>query len=161
MKWGCLGVSFVRSGITNVRGLAREDVTATYDFDVDGLMTPHEAIMGRPHPRSRSMQWMATGPILFTGPLENANDETYRGGDALCFADPFSASGVLDPLLTGLTAGESAAHGLGAYEHRRAALMRRALALSSLFRGLLWLGVGDFAVFLPGSVRYGLTRSHA
>jgi len=162
--WGYCGVSAVENGVTNICGLAPEDVLRDCHFDIDQLLLAHSALAARVRPLSRRMPWLKTGPLCFTGPIGSSTGHpaVYRAGDALGFVDPFSGSGILHALLTGSLAGAAAARQLPHSEYLRhcGALLNRPFAVSAVFRLLLRAGLSHLALLVPGPWLYRLTRAH-
>jgi flavin-dependent dehydrogenase len=152
------GVSAVENGATNVCGLAPESALAEHGFDIDRLIRSWAPLARRIEPLSRSMDWLVTGPLLFS---RNFGEDQYRAGDALGFVDPFTGSGILSAVVTGRLAGAAAARGVPAREYLRQCgdVLRVQYWVSSLARFALWSGLAeDLARWLPGSVLFGLTR---
>jgi hypothetical protein len=147
------GVVAVEFGRINVCGLAPEDLLREHGFAPDALVAPWTRGL------ERSMPW------LFTGPLELGDSRggpgSYRAGDALGFIDPFTGSGMLAALSTGMLAGAAAASRISSVEYEFRC--RRALAGSYraawIFRELMRYGVADWlAQLTPGKWLYFLTR---
>ena len=154
------GVSAVEENLTNVCGLAPEDELRRFGFEIDEFLARSKPLVERLKPLSRRMQWLTTGPLIFSrpaSPVENA----YRAGDALGFVDPFTGSGILNALITGRLAGIAAARQAAVPEYatqcRR--LLGRPAAVSAFFRGMIRSGWAScLASLIPGQWMYRLTR---
>ncbi len=159
---GCyLGVSAVESGRINVCGLAPESYLQRFSFDLDALVSAHSPIEARLRPFSRAMEWLTTGPLLFTSALPSSPRRHYYCGDALGFIDPFTGSGMVSAMWTGKLAGEAAVSGLSAAEHLAAC--RRVLwaqyRFSAIARKAIETGIaGLAAAWIPGRLLFRLTR---
>jgi hypothetical protein len=154
---GCyVGINCVEQGRTNVCGIAPE----SHGFDVDATLSRCDALVRRVAPLQRTMKWMFTGPLEFRNRLQAAPD-TYLAGDALSFVDPFTGSGIVSAVATGMLAGEYAARGLTIEQYQSAC--RRVLGgpfeISSALR---WIARTPWAERLlesvPGRVLYWATR---
>jgi menaquinone-9 beta-reductase len=161
---GYFGVSSIEDNHTNVCGLAPEDTLRRYGFDIDAYVQSHPPLADRLRPLSRRMSWLRVGPLIFS-PIalpDSSVTHTYPAGDALAFVDPFTGSGILNALLTGRSAGLSAARGVpaGAYARNCRTMLDRPFAVSTLFRLLLRARLSHLAMFVPGSWLYRLTRAH-
>jgi menaquinone-9 beta-reductase len=154
------GVSTVEESRTNVCGLAPEDELRQVNFDIDEFLQRSAPLAERLKPLSRAMEWLTTGPLVFSrpaAPLEN----TYAAGDALGFVDPFTGSGILNALITGQLAGKAAARQIPVSEYLRQcrSLLGRPSVVSGLFRGLIRSGLASrLAGLVPGQWIYRVTR---
>lgn len=159
---GYAGVSAIEGGMTNVCGLAPEGMLRTSGFDGGELLGRCEALSARLRGLTRQMDWLVTGPLVFTGDLRDAPDSpTYYAGDALGFVDPFTGSGILNAMLTGELAGFAAARGVPAEDYRRDCrrLLRRPFLVSSIFRAVIRSGyAGVLAPLVPGRLLFDATR---
>lgn len=159
---GCyLGVSAVEGGQINVCGLAPESRLHRFSFDLDAFLAAQPHVGERIKPFARTMDWLTTGPLLFSSDLPAARNGHYYCGDALGFIDPFTGSGMLAAMLTGKLAGEAAACGSPASEHL--AKCRRVFwaqyRFSAVARKAIEAGVaGMAAALLPGKLLFRLTR---
>lgn len=163
---GYCGLCPVEAGVTNVCGLVREDLLAAQRFDVDALLAGAGRLRERLATLDRVTGWFTTGPLRY-GRAEPSPGRLLAG-DAGCFVDPFTGSGLLSAVRTGAWAGEALLQALdgGRWDrvadgHRRrcATLFRRQLAASAIARALLSLGCADpLASLLPGPVLFRLTR---
>ncbi len=105
-----VGVSPVENSVTNVCGLAPESVLRRVEFQFDELLERSAALSERLRPLSRTMNWLAVGPLSMRNSLrEVAPEGCYAAGDALSFIDPFTGSGMYSAMLTGHLAGLAAA----------------------------------------------------
>jgi flavin-dependent dehydrogenase len=156
------GVSAVEEGATNVCGLAPESVLAAQGFDIDRYLQTWPRLDHRLSRLSRSMDWLITGPLVFSRNLHPLNgDSVYRTGDALGFIDPFTGSGILSALLTGKLAGIAAASQTPSTEYLRQCCqaVRRQYRISRLVRFAIRNGLaGSAARLLPGNLLFSLTR---
>ena len=154
------GVSAVEDNRTNVCGLAPEDELRQVNFEIDEFLKRSAPLAERLKPLSRCMDWLTTGPLVFSrpaSPIEGA----YAAGDALGFVDPFTGSGILNALTTGQLAGKAAARQAPVSEYLRQcrSLLGRPAAVSALFRGMIRSGYASRLVGLvPGQWMYRLTR---
>ena len=106
---GYVGVSAIEGGLTNVCGIASEDVLRRYGFRIDEFVQHTVPLAERLRPLSRRMPWLTVGPLVFSRDTAAAAENVYPAGDALGFVDPFTGSGILNALLTGRMAGACAA----------------------------------------------------
>jgi flavin-dependent dehydrogenase len=157
-----VGVSAIENGATNVCGLAPERTLRALGFHPSDLLERCAPLSERLRPLSQTMEWLITGPLVFSDPLSQPSDQaTYRAGDALGFIDPFTGSGILNAMLTGELAGQAAAHSLAAEAYLRNCrrLLRRPFLVSSVFRAILASGQASLlASFLPGRLLFHATR---
>src|SRR5262249_11979964 len=113
-----VGVSAIEGGRTNVCGLAPEGRLRGFGFDFDEITRSIPALKERLAPLGRSMDWLATGPLVFRSVLRRpSRGNAYAAGDALSFVDPFTGSGILGAVITGTMAGECAAKGIDPREY--------------------------------------------
>jgi flavin-dependent dehydrogenase len=80
----------------------------------------------------------------------------------LGFVDPFTGSGILNALTTGLLAGEAAGRGIPPAEYFRSChrLLKRPIAVSVLLRAAVQSGLaGHLAWLVPGRWMYRITRA--
>lgn len=154
-----VGVNCVESGITNVCGLAPEDVLKARGFEPDSLIASSPALRERLRPLNRTMQWLFTGPLVYGQHWERT--DAYLAGDALSFVDPFTGSGLLCAALTGSLAGTHAARAVAPSVHhdRCRQAIGRPFLFSSMLRGLAGTSWAEHLVpFVPGSLLFRLTR---
>jgi flavin-dependent dehydrogenase len=154
-----VGVNSVEGGKTNICGLAHEDLLRRVDFDFDRVMECSPALGARLAPLKRSLKWLSTGPLEYG--QEFRLDQVYRAGDALSFVDPFTGSGLLAAVKTGILAGAAAANGESpaAYLAQCRAALKRPFEVAQIFRTALKIGWADkLAGFVPGRVLFALTR---
>ncbi|MBI3697729.1 MAG: FAD-dependent monooxygenase [Acidobacteria bacterium] len=159
---GYCGLCPIEGGKTNVCGLACENLL----FDVDRLLCGVPRLAARLAPLERLTLWHIAGPLRFGMPASAPG--LLAAGDAACFVDPFTGSGLLGAVQTGAWAGAEvldAAQGLHwsrccARQRRRCAgFYRRQLATTVLIRRALDLGFAEsIAGLLPGSLLFRLTR---
>ncbi|MEB2361790.1 MAG: FAD-dependent oxidoreductase [Bryobacterales bacterium] len=161
-RGGYVGVSPVESGLTNICGLASEDILRNWNFRFDDLVASVPTLNRRISPLTREMGWLSTGPLVFrTESRKNPVEGLYPAGDALAFIDPFTGSGMLIAVTTGSMAGSAAAQNLPVrdYLQKCAGLLNRPFEFSSIFRRVLTAGVPSLLARLtPGVLLYRLTR---
>jgi hypothetical protein len=159
---GYIGLSAVEGNLTNVCGIAREDMLRRNGFLLDEFVLSAGPVAERLRPLLRQMPWLTVGPLRFSGIDDAAKGpHIYPAGDALGFVDPFTGSGILNALITGRMAGLFAARQIAseAYVAACRTLLRRPFVVSAVFRAVLrWECVGYLASFVPGNWIYHLTR---
>ncbi|MBK9168754.1 MAG: hypothetical protein IPM24_14975 [Bryobacterales bacterium] len=158
---GYVGVSAIENGGTNVCGLAPEALLSAHGFEIDAVLARAAALRERLAPLTRSMDWMVTGPLVFSRTLESMPEGVYAAGDALGFIDPFTGSGILAALATGRIAGRSAAGRISQAEHllRCNKALRAQYRSAALARLAIETGLADLlARFVPGRLLFALTR---
>jgi flavin-dependent dehydrogenase len=157
---GCyVGVNPVEGGKTNVCGLGPEDFLRRLDFDFDRAVRCSAALAARLAPLERSMKWLSTGPLEYGQSFQS--EGIYRAGDALSFVDPFTGSGLLSAVKTGILAGTAAAKGErpSNYLAQCRAALTRPFEVASIFRLALKSGWVDKLVgIVPARVLFTLTR---
>jgi hypothetical protein len=138
-----VGITCVEAGVTNVCGLAPEDVLGSYAFDIDSMLANTDGVRQRLAPLTRINKWLLTGPLIF-GPAGAA--ETYVSGDAFWFMDPFTGCGMYAALLTGIQAGRAAARGTPpqAYTTAATCMLRKPYLVSSACRTALQTGLAEW-----------------
>jgi len=142
------GVSLIEDGATNVCGLAQESLLSAHGFDIDSWIRAWPALEDRLRPLSRSMDWLITGPLVFSRNLHS-------------LIDPFTGSGILSALMTGKLAGAAAARRTACSEYLRqcSRALRRQYRISSVVRFAIRNGLaGTVARLLPGDLLFSLTR---
>jgi hypothetical protein len=147
------GICGVEGGAVNVCGLASEDLLRSCSFQPDDLLTSWTRGL------HRTMDWIFTGPLQFGPTAPTAT--SYRAGDALGFIDPFTGTGLLAGVWTGIAAGRAAAEGrpVAAYQAACREALFRQYRTSMLFRELLRFGVAEWlAPLVPGKWLFSLTR---
>lgn len=164
---GYCGLCPIEGGKTNVCGLAGEDLLGRYGFQVDRLTETVPRLRERLAPLARESPWHVAGPLRF-GPAPRPQGALLAAGDAACFADPFTGSGLLAAVQTGAWAGAAlleAAQGARwsncCSHHSRfcSSFFRTQLATTAIIRRLLSLGwVEQLAGLVPGSLLFRLTR---
>jgi hypothetical protein len=108
----------VEDGITNVCGLAPEDLLAHYDFKSTNSPQGSRFLAGRLAPLTRVTKWFLTGPLAY-GNHGLIPSDVYRAGDTFAFLDPFLGSGLVNAVATGRSAGVAAVRGLPPASTRR------------------------------------------
>jgi menaquinone-9 beta-reductase len=161
-RFGYVGISPIENGLTNVCGIAAEDVLRRFNFRIDDFLRVEPAIADRLKALSRHMPWLTVSPLVFS-PIGNRTvplERDYPAGDALAFVDPFTGAGILNALLTGRRAGIAAARGTSSEEYLRACrkCLARPLTISRLFRLFVGAHLTDLAFLVPGSWLYRITR---
>lgn len=164
---GYVGTCPIEQGKTNICGLAKESLLRTYGFEVDRLIASVPRLAARLRPLERLTHWRMAGPLRFGHASQHAS-ASIAAGDAMCFVDPFTGTGVLAAIQTGIWAGEAAAcaeQGSDWAEccerHRRLCVSfhRRQLATTAIIRRLLNLGWAEsLAGLVPGWLLFRLTR---
>jgi hypothetical protein len=159
---GYTGVNRIEEGITNVCGLATEEVLRQHQFNPDALIGSVPALRDRIRPLSREMDWLHAGPLVYRSSWQDLPAvNTYLAGDALGFVDPFTGTGILSAVLTGWLAGSHAATGVSAELHLAACrkALGRAYFASAAFRRVLSTPLaGPLARIVPGNLLVALTR---
>lgn len=157
-----VGVSAVEGGAINVCGLAPERLLKACAFEPDRLLARCGALSERLTGWERCFEWLITGPLV-TGwaPWNDAGLPIYPAGDALGFIDPFTGSGILNAMASGMQAGRAAATGMpvSAYMAERHRALRRPFLVSAVCRAALAADVGrHLASLVPGRWLFHLTR---
>lgn len=159
------GVSAVENGEINVCGLAPETSLRACGFSPDDLLSESPVLRDLLGPLRRSFDWLITGPLVFRDSFDGTDaPDIYPAGDALGFVDPFTGSGILSAVLTGIMAGQAAVRGeassayLGTcrralrFQYRTAGLLRRVIEAG-------WpLKLPGLAGLLPGRALFDWTR---
>ena len=157
-----VGISAIENGATNVCGLAPERILRSFGFHPGDLLRRCAPLSERLRALTRTMDWLITGPLVFSERLSQPADEVvYRAGDSLGFTDPFTGSGILNAMLTGELAGIAAARGAPAASYLRDCrrLLRRPFLVSSAFRAIIASGhAGLLASLVPGRFLFHATR---
>jgi flavin-dependent dehydrogenase len=108
------------------------------------------------------MDWLITGPLLFRGELSGPPAPgIYPAGDALGFVDPFTGTGMLSAVWSGMLAGRCAAAGVPVSRYLgicRSGLVTQYRAAAAFRRAAAWSGAGFLARLVPGNLLYRLTR---
>ena len=150
-----VGVNSVEGGKTNVCGLAPERLLRSHGFDIDELLQRNRPLRERISPLRREMEWLTTGPLVF-GPA-SAVSNCYTAGDAASFVDPFTGSGMLGAITTGMLAGHAASHRRNVAECRREALslLRGQHRAASLVRTAIASGWAERVLkLIPGKLLF-------
>jgi hypothetical protein len=157
-----IGINCVEGGATNVCGLCSEQLLKRYGFEPDALIAATPSVTDRLRPLTRKMDWLITGPLVYGSKFDRVPPpNVYPAGDALGFVDPFTGSGMLGAITTGMLAGRFCAQGLSSTEYLRAS--RRVLGsqyrAAAMFRKLINWGVADKVSWIaPGRQLFRLTR---
>jgi flavin-dependent dehydrogenase len=164
---GYCGLCAIEGGRTNVCGLAGEDLLREYAFAPARLLGSIPHLRGRLAALTPATRWHISGPLRF-GFAEMPDAAVLAAGDAVCFVDPFSGSGLLGAVQTGAWAGNAAVESAEGADWRRCCLhhrqlcfsfYRRQLAATTIIRRLLSLGWAEpLAGIVPPSLLFRLTR---
>ncbi len=158
---GCyVGVNTIENNRTNVCGLGPEDHLRRFNFDYDAIVRKSPALADRLAPLTREMKWISTGPLQYAQRF-SPNEPAYLAGDALSFVDPFTGSGLLAAVKTGVLAGAAAAHRDSVADHVRRcrASLKKPFEVAGLFRKAVETGWADrLAGLVPGRILFALTR---
>ena len=160
-----VGVNSVERGLTNVCGLAQENLLSRYGFDCDELCATDAALFARLSPLQRSMRWICTGPLTFHRPAHTTQDAgLYRAGDALSFVDPFTGSGILNAIVTGSLAADAVARGNPTHEYvaRCGRRLGSSYRFAAVVRWALTSGAAEQLLrLIPGQILFQLTRTNS
>jgi menaquinone-9 beta-reductase len=157
-----VGVSAIENGITNICGIAPEQVLRAREFQMDDLLAGWPPLADRVRPLSRISRWFTVGPLVFGRQREHcAGRAIYPAGDALGFIDPFTGVGLVTAVGTGLMAGVAASRGSSVQKHlfncHRA--VRKPFYLASVFRTILGSGLAEsLGPLIPGRYLFQMTR---
>ncbi len=157
---GYCGICPIEDGRINVCGLATEPLLRTHRFGIESLMAAHQRLAARLAPLEPRGPWQLTGPLRF-GPTAGVPPDCYAAGDAACFVDPFTGSGLLAAVQTGVWAAEAllSATPVEGHQRRCERFQQRQLGATTILRGLLDAGWAEpLAAFLPGAWVFGWTR---
>ncbi len=156
-----VGLNPIEGGLTNVCGLAAEDILRGCNFEFDRIVHSIPRLKQRLIPMERSMRWYSTGPLVFEQRFR-ARQDVYAAGDALCFVDPFTGSGLLSAVITGRLAGLAAMRRTPVTEYASNCRRRigRPFVISSLIRKALMSGWAERLVpVVPASWLVQATRT--
>jgi len=164
---GYAGLCPIEQGKINLCGLAKESLLGKHGFNPDRLLATTPRLAERVRPLERTTRWHVAGPLRF-GHTDKTASSSLSAGDASCFVDPFTGSGVLAAVQTGIWAATAALRAARAEDwavccksHRRecASFYRRQLATTGIMRTLLSLGWAEpLAGLIPGRLLFHLTR---
>lgn len=128
------GVSPVEYGITNVCGLAPEDLLARYDFEIDVFAAGFEILAPRLAPLTRVTKWFLTGALVYGEQGAPIPPPVYRPGETYTFL----GSGLVNAVATGRSAGVAAREGFPRAQHAAEChrLLRRPLYMARFLRML-------------------------
>jgi flavin-dependent dehydrogenase len=158
---GCyVGVSPIEGGRTNVCGLGPEEFLRARGFDYDSVMMADIALRRRLAPLRRTIDWLSAGPLEFRQAFA-ASGSKYPAGDALSFVDPFTGSGLVAAVKTGIIAGISASRGLSLshYLLECQSILGKPFQVAAILRGLAGSGWAMRLVRLaPARALFALTR---
>jgi flavin-dependent dehydrogenase len=158
-----VGVSAVEQGRTNVCGIASEWLLARHAFEFDSVVHAIPALRDRLRPMTRVMRWLAAGPLAYGSDMRRTGGaHTYRAGDAIAFVDPFTGSGMLNALTTGILAGRFAARRAPSKDYLREcrARLSKPYLAAALCRTLVRLGwAGRLAGLAPPALLFRMTRA--
>ena len=158
---GYVGLTPIEGGRTNVCGLAQEDVLSPLGFDYHLLLARERGLKDRTASLRKASDWYSTGPLQFAQRFSTGQDGGLRAGDALSFVDPFTGSGLLAAVKTGILAGRAAARQESPAQYIRACResLGRPFVAASAMRWVLASGwAGRLAPLVPGRVLFAVTR---
>ncbi len=160
---GCyVGINPAGSGVMNVCGLGPEHVLQRFNFEHDEVLASCRPLRNRLMRFERSMRWLSVGPLRFENHFEPEVEESvYPAGDALSFVDPFTGSGMLAALRTGMLAGQHAAQGRSPSEYMQKArqALENPFRVSSVLRWAITQAWAEHvARLIPGKLLFNLTR---
>lgn len=160
---GCyVGVIPVEQGKTNVCGLGPERVLKRFGFEHDELIASCPALRKRLKHVARTMDWLSVGPLIFGNQFRrNEESEFYSAGDFLSFVDPFTGSGLLAAMKTGILAGEFAALRRPPQDYLKKARqsLESPFLISRFMRFMIERGFAEpLAPWIPGKMLFHLTR---
>ncbi len=154
-----VGVNAVEGGFTNVCGIAREADLGQNSFRIDEFLHRCHPLRERIQPLTRSMEWLTTGPLVFG--LADHPETCYAAGDSAAFVDPFTGSGMLGAISTGILAGRAAAHGSPPGDHRKRwqGILRGQQRSAQILRIALDFGIAERLLpLVPGRAMFYATR---
>jgi len=157
-----VGVNAIEDGVTNVCGLASEEMLSSTRFDIDDYLDRQKTLRQRLSGLKRKWKWLIVGPLDFDNRVRQYSGcDTYYAGDSLSFVDPFTGSGILSALAIGRLAGESIATGCSVndYNVKCVTVLRRQLLTAQALR--LGLAAGwayKLARFVPAQWLFRWTR---
>jgi len=158
---GYCGVTVVEKGATNVCGIASEDILKHAGYQFEDLLHRFAPLADRIGPLRRATDWLVTGPLVFGTKPWNSAQKIYPAGDALCFVDPFTGTGISAAVFSGASAARHAVLGLESSQHMdwcRRALQRPGHA-ARIFRSLVRSHWAEKLVgWVPGKVLVQITR---
>ncbi len=160
---GCyVGINTVEGGKTNVCGLASESLLQRYNFEWDQIVQLSQPLADRLSPLQREMRWHTVGPVVFRNEFRQTGEPgLYPAGDALSFVDPFTGSGMLCAVVSGMLAADACVEGISHAQHRARchAHLGSAYAYSSALRWLITRGWAEhLAPLVPEQWLFRLTR---
>ncbi|MBL8178643.1 MAG: hypothetical protein JNK48_28475 [Bryobacterales bacterium] len=157
-----VGVNAIEAGRTNVCGLAGEDVLSAHGFEIDSYLHSLPRVKDRLSACKREWNWIRTGPLVFESRLKYSTDfSKYYAGDSLSFIDPFTGSGILSALCTGILAGKAAARGNSGEEYYRTCnkLLAQPKAVAAMFRLSIECGAAAYLErFIPNRILFRWSR---
>lgn len=154
-----VGVNAVEGGVTNVCGVASEADLGRNGFRIDEYIQSCQPLCERIQPLTRTMEWLTTGPLVFG--VANQAESCYAAGDSAAFVDPFTGSGMLGAISSGILAGRAAAHATLPEAHRKrwCAIIGGQQRSAQLLRTALDFGVAERLLpFVPGRALFYATR---
>lgn len=151
---GYVGVNPAEGGVTNVCGIVPEEWIRDLDTRLNSFAPLRERLSGL----QQRFGWLYVGPLVYRANWDPTG--ALRAGDALNFVDPFSGSGMLTALETGVLAGRHAVTGdsAGYYlECRRR--ISSPVGFCAFIRTLIRTNIASYLVGLvPGKLLYQLSR---
>lgn len=166
-RGGYAGVCAVENRRTNVCGIVQEDLLRDNGFLPDRLIASASRLAARLQELVRITPWHVRGPLRF-GRAAVTHGPLFPAGDAMRFIDPFTGSGLLAAVQTGIWAaaaamrtadGGSLERCCADYQRQCRSFYSRQSAAAAILRRLLSLGCAEFlAGLLPGRLLFRLTR---
>ena len=154
-----VGINGIENGLVNVCGVAPEALLKAVRFQINDLLHRHRPAADRISCLRRTMDWLITGPLVF-GPSPQP-EHCYPAGDSAAFIDPFTGSGMLSALTTGILAGRAAARSdfPAAYLDKAMSVLRKQQYAAKLLRLAIDSGWAERLLpWVPGQLMFHSTR---
>jgi flavin-dependent dehydrogenase len=164
---GYTGICAIENRRTNVCGIAQEGLLRENGFLPDPLIASAPHLAARLRQLARITPWHVRGPLRF-GRAAISSGPLFPAGDAMRFIDPFTGSGLLAAVQTGIWAAAAAMQAADGgnlercwadYQRQCRSFYSRQSAAAAILRRFLSLGCAEFlAGLLPGRLLFRLTR---